>query len=59
MIAGLVGLVFAVAGLVREAVLAGAHSVEWPFAEWWWRLTAEPSWATAVAAAGAASPPSR
>ena len=53
-IAGLVGLVFAVAGLVREAVLAGANSVEWPFTEWWWRLTAEPTWVTAVAAAGAA-----
>ena len=50
---GLVGLLFAVAGLVREAVLASANSAEWPFAEWWSRLSAEPMWVTAVAAAGA------
>lgn len=53
-IAGLVGLLFAAADLVREAVLATERSVAWPFAEWWARLTAEPTWATAVAAAGAA-----
>ena len=27
---------------MREAVLADASSVAWPFAEWWSRLTAEP-----------------
>jgi hypothetical protein len=53
-IVGFVGLLFAAAGLVREAVLATARSVEWPFAEWWSRLSAEPTWVTAVAAAVAA-----
>ena len=49
-IAGLVGLVFAAADLVREVVLAAERSVTWPSAEWWARLTADPTWATAVAA---------
>ena len=53
-IAGLVGLLFAAADLVREAVLATERSVAWPFAEWWSRLTTDPTWATAVAAAAAA-----
>jgi len=53
-IAGLLGLVFAAAALVREAVLAGERSVAWPFAEWWSQLTADPTWATAVAAAAMA-----
>jgi hypothetical protein len=52
-IAGLVGLLFAAADLVREAVLASERSVAWPFAEWWSQLTADPTWATAVAAAAA------
>jgi hypothetical protein len=51
---GLVGLLFAAADLVREAVLANDSSVAWPFAGWWSRLTAEPTWATALAAAVAA-----
>ena len=54
-IAGLVGLLLAVADLVREAVLATERSVAWPFAEWWSRLTTDPTWATAVAAAAAAA----
>jgi len=53
-IVGLVGLLFAAADLVREAVLAGARSVAWPFAGWWSQLTADATWATAVAAAVAA-----
>ena len=53
-IAGLVGLLFAAADLVREAVLANARSVAWPFAHWWSRLTTDPTWETAVAAAAAA-----
>jgi len=53
-IAGLVGLLFAAADLVREAVLAAERSVAWPFADWWSRLTTGPTWATAVAAAAAA-----
>ena len=53
-IVGLVGLVFAAADLVREAVLAAERRVAWPFAEWWSQLTTEPTWATAVAAAAAA-----
>lgn len=53
-IAGLVGLLFAAADLVREAVLAAERSVAWPFAEWWSQLTTDPTWATAVAAAAAA-----
>jgi len=53
-IAGLVGLLFAAADLVRETVLAAEQSVTWPFAEWWSQLTREPAWATAVAAAAAA-----
>ena len=52
-IAGLVGLLFAAADLVREAVLATERSVAWPFAEWWSRLTTDPTWATGVAAAAA------
>ena len=54
-IAGLVGRLLAVADLVREAVLATERSVAWPFAEWWSRLTTDPTWATAVAAAAAAA----
>jgi hypothetical protein len=54
-IAGLAGLLFAAADLVREAVLATERSVAWPFAEWWSRLTTDPTWATAVAAAAAAA----
>jgi len=54
-IAGLVGLLFAAADLAREAVLAGARSVEWPFPDWWWQLTTNPTWATAVAAVAAAA----
>ena len=54
-IAGLVGLLFAAADLVREAVLAAHGGVSWPFAEWWSRLTVEPTWATVVAAAAAAA----
>ena len=50
-IAGLVGLLFAAAALVREAVLANAGSVAWPVAEWWSRLTADATWAPMVAAA--------
>jgi len=53
-IAGLVGLLFAAAALVREAVLAADRGVAWPFAEWWSQLTTDPTWATAVAAAAAA-----
>ena len=53
-IAGLVGLVFAAADLVREAVLAIERSVAWPFAGWWSQLTTDPTWATALAAAAAA-----
>lgn len=53
-IAGLVGLLFAAADLVREAVLATERGVAWPFAEWWSQLTSDPTWATAVAAAAAA-----
>jgi hypothetical protein len=53
-IAGLVGLLFAAAGLVREAVLASEGSVAWPFADWWSQLTTEPTWVTAVAAAATA-----
>ena len=54
-IVGLVGLLFAAAGMVREAVLAAEGTVAWPFADWWSRLTADPTWATAVAAAAAAA----
>jgi hypothetical protein len=53
-IAGLVGLLFAAADLVREAVLATERSVAWPFAEWWSQLTTDPTWATAVAATATA-----
>jgi hypothetical protein len=53
-IVGLVGLLFAAADLVREAVLASEGGVSWPFADWWSRLTTDPTWATAVAAAVAA-----
>ena len=53
-IAGLVGLLLAVADLVREAVLATERSVAWPFAEWWSQLTTDPTWATAVAATATA-----
>jgi hypothetical protein len=53
-ILGLVGLLFAAADLVREVVLASHHSAEWPFAEWWSQLSADPTWVTAVAAAAAA-----
>jgi hypothetical protein len=53
-VAGLVGLLFAAADLVREAVLAGEGSVAWPFTKWWPQLTTGSTWATAVAAAAAA-----
>jgi hypothetical protein len=53
-IVGLVGLLFAAADLVREAVLAAKHSVAWPFADWWSRLITDPTWVTALAAATAA-----
>jgi len=53
-IVGFVGLLFAAADLVREAVLATERSVEWPFADWWSQLTTDPTWATAVAAVLAA-----
>ena len=53
-IAGLVGLLFAAADLVREVVLASGHSFAGPFAEWWSQLTTAPTWATAAAAAAAA-----
>jgi hypothetical protein len=53
-IVGLVGLLFAAADLVREAVLASEGGVSWPFASWWSQLTTDPTWATAVAAAAAA-----
>ena len=53
-IAGLIGLLFAAADLVREVVLAAERSVAWPFPEWWSQLTTDPTWATAVAAAAAA-----
>jgi len=53
-IVGLVGLLFAAADMVREAALANAHSAEWPFAEWWSRLTTDPTRAPMVAAAAAA-----
>ena len=39
---------------MREAVLATERSVEWPFADWWSRLTTDPTWETAVAAGAAA-----
>lgn len=54
MLAGLVGLLFAAADLVREAVLASDGGVAWPFADWWWRLTVDATWTTAVAAAATA-----
>ena len=53
-IVGLVGLLFAAADLVREVVLANAGGVEWPIADWWSRLTTDPTWETAVAAGAAA-----
>ena len=53
-IAGLIGLLFAAADLVREVVLAAERSVAWPLAEWWSQLTTDPTWATAVAAVAAA-----
>ena len=53
-LAGLVGLLFAAADLIREVALASEHSAAWPFAEWWSRLAADPTWATVVAAAAAA-----
>ena len=53
-IVGLVGLLFAAAGMVREAVLAGERSAEWPVAGWWSQLTAKPTSETTVAAAVAA-----
>jgi hypothetical protein len=52
-IAGLVVLVFAAAALVREIVLASAHSASWPFADWWSQVTTDPTWVTATAAAAA------
>ena len=52
-IAGLAGLLFAAAGLVREIVLATHGGVAWPFAEWWAQLTTGPAWAPMVAAAAA------
>ncbi|MCX6363518.1 MAG: hypothetical protein NTW58_05005 [Actinobacteria bacterium] len=53
-IVGFVGLLFAAADLVREAVLANERSLEWPFADWWSQLTTDSTWATAVAAAAVA-----
>jgi hypothetical protein len=53
-IVGLVGLLFAAADLVREVVLASHHSAQWPFAEWWSQLSADPTWVTALAAVAAA-----
>lgn len=54
-LAGLTGVLFAVASLVREIVLAADGSVEWALAGWWGRLTgAEAGYATGVVAAAAA-----
>lgn len=49
---GMIGLLVAVAALVREVALAADPSLVWPQAGWWTRLTAQPSWATTAAAAG-------
>jgi hypothetical protein len=49
-VAGLVGLLFAAAGTVREVVLAAHGTTDWPLSTWWARVTGEPSAATTVAA---------
>lgn len=49
-VVGLAGLLFAVAGMVREVVLAAHGATDWPLSTWWARVTAEPSTATTVAA---------
>lgn len=48
---GVIGLVFAMSALVREAVLAAEPTVAWPAPSWWTDLVAEPSLATTIAAA--------
>ena len=49
-VVGLVGLLFAAAGMVREVVLAAQGATDWPLSTWWGSLTGEPS-ATATVAA--------
>ena len=49
-VVGLVGLLFAAAGLVREVVLAAHGATDWPLSAWWVRVTGEPSATTTIAA---------
>ena len=48
--AGIVTLLLAGAGLVRQAALAADAGVSWPIAAWWSDLTASPITATYIAA---------
>jgi hypothetical protein len=49
-VAGIVTLLLAGVGLVRQAALAADAGVSWPIAAWWSDLTASPTTATYVAA---------
>ena len=51
LIAGVVGLVAALAGLVREVALASDEAMTWTEPSWWHDLVVEGGGATAVAAA--------
>ena len=55
MLVGVVGIVFALAGAVREVVLASDEALRWQTSAALRRLTDEPDWATWVAAAAAAA----
>ena len=51
-VTGIVTLLLAGAGLVRQAALAADAGVSWPIAAWWSDLTADATTATYVSAAG-------
>ena len=53
-VAGVAGLVAALAGLLRELSLASDDALAWPTSSWWTDLTVEGGDAAAVAAAVAA-----
>ena len=55
MLVGLVGILFALAGAVREVVLASDETLSWRTSAALRRLIEEPYWATWVAAAAAAA----
>lgn len=49
-VVGLAGLLFAVAGLLREVVLAAQGATTWPLSTWWTRVTGGSSTTTTIAA---------